>query len=286
MRPNINLVGAYGIRHAPLPTTIQDHPFVTVDTASHQAKSYTVSTPVYEGPLDLLLQLIERAELDITRLALAQVTDQYLQHLRAIRETASPDEVSAFLVIAARLVQIKSEALLPVQPIRQPGEEDPGEALAQQLIAYKRYREIANILAQRESRGLRTYLRLAPPPKIEGTVDLSGLTLADLIAAAQAIFAPDRRPQLNTVVSAPKVTIRDKIKLIARTLRERGRSSFLFLLGSKRTRLDIVVTFLAMLELVKRRLVNISQESMFGDIDIEASETWDESSEFELEFGE
>ncbi|MFZ6030997.1 MAG: segregation and condensation protein A [Chloroflexota bacterium] len=259
---------------------------MSLDTASHQAKGYTVSTPVYEGPLDLLLQLIERAELDITKLALAQVTDQYLQHLRAIRETASPDEVSAFLVIAARLVQIKSEALLPVQPTRQPDEEDPGEALAQQLIAYKRYRQIANLLAEREVQGLRTYLRLAPPPKIEGSVDLSGLTLADLIAAAQAIFAPDRRPQLNTVVRAPKVTIRDKIKLIAQTLRQRGRATFSILLGSKRTRLDVVVTFLAMLELAKRRLVNVTQETLFGEIDIEASEAWDENSEFELEFGE
>jgi segregation and condensation protein A len=259
---------------------------VTVDTASHQAKSYTVSTPVYEGPLDLLLQLIERAELDITRVALAQVTDQYLAHLRAMRETASADEVSAFLVIAARLVQIKSEALLPIPPTRQPGEEDPGETLAQQLIAYKRYREIATLLAQREAQGLRTHLRLAPPPKIEGTVDLSGLTLADLIAAARGIFAPDSRPQLRTVVSAPKVTIRDKIKLIASTLRQRGNATFSLLLGNRRTRLDVVVTFLAMLELVKRRLVDITQNGLFGEIDIAASETWDEDSEFELEFGE
>ena len=74
--------------------------------------NYTVVTSVYEGPLDLLLQLIERAELDITSLALAQVTDQYLEHLRNL-SYHSPDEVSAFLVIAARLLQIKSEALLP-----------------------------------------------------------------------------------------------------------------------------------------------------------------------------
>src|SRR5512135_468158 len=103
---------------------------------------YTVNTPVYQGPLDLLLQLIERAELDITRLALAQVTDQYLAHLRAMQD-APAEEVSAFLVIAAKLLQIKSEALLPRPPVRVEGEEDPGEALARQLIIYKRYREIA-----------------------------------------------------------------------------------------------------------------------------------------------
>jgi len=259
---------------------------VNFDAASHQAKSYSVSTSVYEGPLDLLLQLIERAELDITKLALAQVTDQYLEHLRTIQETASPDEVSAFLVIAARLVQIKSEALLPIPPVREPEEEDPGEALAQQLIAYKRYREIADTLAERETKGLRTYLRLAPPPKIEGILDLSGITLSDLISAAQAIFATDQRPQLNTVVRAPRVTIRDKIKLITRTLSERGRATFSNLLGQRRTRLDAVVTFLAVLELVKRHFVDVTQETLFGEIDIATSETWDDLGEFEIEFGE
>ena len=89
---------------------------------------YKVSTPVYEGPLDLLLQLIERAELDITKLALAEVTEQYLEHLRSLQERAA-QEVSAFLVVAARLLQIKSEALLPRPPVREAGEEDPAEAL-------------------------------------------------------------------------------------------------------------------------------------------------------------
>ena len=81
--------------------------------------------------------MIERAELDITKLALAQVTDQYLAHLRNLQERAA-DDVSAFLVIAARLLQIKSEALLPRPPVREAGEEDPADALARQLLAYKR----------------------------------------------------------------------------------------------------------------------------------------------------
>jgi len=257
-----------------------------VDTVSHQSKSYTVSTPIYEGPLDLLLHLIERAELDITRLALAQVTEQYLAHLAAIQENASPDDVSAFLVMAARLVQIKSEALLPTPPTRQQDEEDPGEALAQQLIAYKRYREIANVLGKREAAGLHIYLRLAAPPKVEGNLDLSGLTLADLVAAAQMLLAPDNRPGLNTVVAAPRITIREKIVLITRYLRQDGHATFRQLLGDQRNRLDIVVTFLAMLELVKRHLVHITQSGLFGEIGLEVSEHWDEQGDFELEFGE
>ena len=259
---------------------------MNLSIASHQAGSYQVATPVYAGPLDLLLQLIERAELDITKLALAQVTDQYLAHLHALQERAA-EEVSAFLVIAAKLIQIKSEALLPRPPVREVGEEDPGEALAQQLLAYKKYRAIAEILGQREAQGLRAYLRLAPPPKIEGTLDLSGLGLVDLWAAARSVIGlGDRRQTLSTIVTAPKITIREKISLIAGYLRQYGRLTFHSLLGNGRTRLDVVVTFLAMLELVKRRLVIAHQEHTFGEIEIEAVDGWSEDEEFELEFGE
>ncbi len=115
---------------------------------SNSSDVYTVITPVYEGPLDLLLQLIEKAELDITKLSLAIVTDQFLEYIRDIPEN-SIENVSSFLVIASRLIQIKSEAILPRPPTREPGEIDPGEALARQLITYKRFKELANILAQR-----------------------------------------------------------------------------------------------------------------------------------------
>jgi segregation and condensation protein A len=257
-----------------------------LDIASHQTRRYTVATPVYEGPLDLLLQLIERAELDITKLALAQVTDQYLEHIRQLENNAA-EEVSAFLVIAAKLVQIKSEALLPRPPKREEGEEDPGEALARQLLAYKRFKSVAEGLGARESQGLRTYLRLAAPPKIEGTLDLSGVGLADLVKAAQrALVQVDSRTALKTVVAPSPVTIRQKIGSIVRHLRQLGRSSFLSLLSGTRSRLDIVVTFLAVLELIKQRKVNASQEAIFGEIEIEPAGDWEEIEEFELEFGE
>jgi segregation and condensation protein A len=259
---------------------------VNISIATHQAGGYLVATPVYEGPLDLLLYLIERAELDITKLALAEVTDQYLAYLRSIQELAA-EEVSAFLVIAAKLLQIKSEALLPRPPHREPGEEDPGDALARQLLAYKKYRTIADLLGRREETGLRTYLRLAPAPKIEGTLDLTGIGLAELVEAARTSEAlSDRRQSLGTVVTAPKITIREKIRLIANYLRGRRQITFRDLLGNQKTRLDIVVTFLAMLELVKRRFITASQEKLFGEIELQPAEIWDEDTEFELEFGE
>jgi segregation and condensation protein A len=246
--------------------------------------TYNVSTPVYQGPLDLLLQLIERAELDITRLALAQVTDQFLAHIQQMPEL-SAEEVSAFLVIAAKLIQIKSEALLPRPPVRDESEEDVGEALARQLLEYRRYKRIADFLAQQEEKGFHTFLRLAPPPKIEGSVDLSEISLTDLTEAAQAIlFKTDHRTALNSVVAQPPITIRQKIGMIARLLRLKGSASFQTFLNGARTRLDIVVTFLAILELIKQQFVRANQDKTFGDIEIEPIQDWDESEEFELEF--
>lgn len=254
--------------------------------ASHQTRTYTVATPVYEGPLDLLLRLIERAELDITRLALAQVTDQYLEYLHQIENRAA-EEVSAFLVIASKLLQIKSEALLPRPPVRQEGEEDPAESLARQLILYKRFKELSAYLGEREINNLKTYLRVAPGPKVEGNLDLTGVTLEDLLLAAESVFANrDDRPPLNSVVAAPKVTIRDKIGLIVRQLKDNGRITFRRLFGRRPSSIDIVVTFLAMLELIKRQMVQVKQESLFGEIEIQTAESWDENESFELEFGE
>ncbi|MCX6080515.1 MAG: segregation/condensation protein A [Chloroflexi bacterium] len=255
-----------------------------LNIASHQTSGYTVTIPVYEGPLDLLLRLIEHAELDVTVIALAMVTDQYLTHIRKL-DNARPDEISAFLIIAAKLIQIKSEALLPRPPVRETPEDDPAENLARQLRIYKRFKEIANQLEERDMQGLHTYLRLAPPPKIEGRLDLSEITLNDLLEAARGIYLEGSEKQsLGTVISAPRVTIRQKISYIANALKQNKHSSFKALLGTANSRLEVVVTFLALLELVKRYRVSAHQEALFGDIEIERSEDWDVDEEFELEF--
>lgn len=253
---------------------------------SQDQPSYTVITPVYEGPLDLLLQLIESAELDITKLALAEVTDQFLDYLNQMQERAA-EEVSEFIVIASKLVQIKSEALLPRPPMREPGEEDPGEALARQLIAYKRYREIANILEERENAGLRTYLSLAPPPKIEGVLDLSDITLEDLFFAAKEAFSrSENQMSLTNATTPPRLTIRHKIGKITSLLKSQKKITFFSLLEDQYSRLEIVVTFLAILELIKRRFIHAHQELLFSDINLEASDQFNENQEFDLEFHE
>jgi segregation and condensation protein A len=247
---------------------------------------YTVQLPVFEGPLDLLLQLIEHEELDITRVSLAQVTDQFLAYLRVL-ESLNIGDLADFLVVAARLILIKSEALLPRPVERAPDEEDPAEALARQLIAYKRYKEIAGTLREREAAGLRTYLRLAPPPKVETKLDTTGLTpLALLEAVRRALAVAPEKPPLGTVVAPPRVTIRDQIRLIARALSACGRISFQKLLEGATSRMEVLVTFLAVLELIKRRKIEARQERLFGEIELLSVGEWteDEAALAELEF--
>jgi len=246
--------------------------------------NYNVQTPVYEGPLDLLLNLIERAELDITSVSLSMVTDQYLAYINSL-EQINADEISAFLVIAAKLLQIKSEALLPRPPARMPDEEDIGKSLVDQLKLYKRFKEIGAWLNTREAANLRTFLRIAPPPKVEPKLDLSNVTLDKLVTAANIAFAKEKEKQpLGIIIAAPRVTIREKIDLIAKTLKEVERSTFSALLNPGASRLEVVVTFLALLELIKRYRIAAHQEGLFNDIEIDRMEEWGDDEDMELEF--
>jgi segregation and condensation protein A len=256
--------------------------------AAHQTEGYTIQTDLYAGPLDLLLELIERAELDITRLALAEVTDQYLAYMRLLGDRDAA-EVSAFLVIAARLLQIKSAALLPRPPAIEPGldEADTAEALAQQLIIYRRFKQLAWWLEARQNAGLRTYLRIAAPAfKVEAKLDLTGVTLHDLTRAAWQILAnKNALPFLSEVVNMPRITIRDRIKTILARLREGGAPTFRHLLQS-RNRLEVVVTFLAMLELIKQHVIDADQDHLFSEIQLKASGELEDLSDIELDFTE
>ncbi len=246
--------------------------------------NYTFHTPVYEGPLDLLLNLIERAELDITAVSLANVTNQYLAYIESL-EQVNADEISAFLLMAAKLLQIKSEALLPRPPTREHGEEDLGQSLVDQLKLYKRFKEIGVWLSGRQEANLRTFLRIAPPPKVEPKLDLSNLTLEKLVAVAAEAFAKEQNKKpLGVIIAPPRVTIREKIDLIAKMMKEVEHANFHTLLDQNASRLEIVVTFLAMLELVKRYRIHAHQDGLFGEIEINRMEDWNDNEEIEVEF--
>ncbi|HSD83986.1 MAG TPA: segregation/condensation protein A [Anaerolineae bacterium] len=236
--------------------------------------AFQIKLPDFEGPLDLLLYLIEREELDITRVSLARVTGAYLEYIHVL-EQLQVDQVADFLVVAAKLLLIKSEALLPRPPSTQTSEEeDVGDDLVKQLLLYKQYKESARKLGDREAAGLHTYIRVAPPPKVEAKLDLSNITVDMLIKAVRSVLAIEPAgPPVGTVVKPFTLTIRDQMNLIERILRYRPNISFKRMLRRARDRVEIIVTFLAVLELLRRHKVDVVQEQLFGDILIVPLET-------------
>ena len=235
-------------------------------------KSYQVHLEVFEGPLDLLLHLIEKQELDITSVSLASVTDQYLDYISHVQRI-SAENLASFLVVAAKLLLIKSRALLPTPREPDAEEEDVGEELARQLRAYRRFKELAKQLKEREAEGYRTYLRLAPLPRLEKALDLSEVTLEQLLVAVREALSlqPEAGP-VSEVVAPIVISITDKIHDIEGMLAGEGSFSFNRLLQQVHSRGEIIVIFLAMLELIKAGRARVKQTTLFGEIHISRPE--------------
>lgn len=234
-------------------------------------KQYRVELPVFNGPLDLLLHLIEREELDITAVSLVQVTGQYLAQVRQLGEERT-EQLIDFISIGARLLLIKSRALLPRPPALPDDndpEEDPTEALLRQLRAYKRFKTAALWLDARQRAGLRTYLRVAPPPVVEGRLDLSGVDVALLQAALQALLARVETLEESLSVAQPRaITIDDRLQHLRQHLNTKRTFLFHDVLDNPHDRTEVAVTLLALLELIKQREAQVSQSYLFGPIHI------------------
>jgi segregation and condensation protein A len=229
---------------------------------------YEIQLPVFEGPLDLLLHLIEREELDITTVALALVTDQYLAYLEQ-QEQRQAKELANFLSVAAKLLLIKSLVLLPRPPTLPSEAEDIGEELVRQLQIYKRFKEIAALLHERETHGLHGYVRIAPLPRLEPQLDLGDVTLHYLLAAVQEALDAVPTSPVGEVITPITVTIAEQITRIEEQLARRRQVRFREVLSEATTRVEIIVTLLALLELIKQDRAQVRQERLFGEIFIE-----------------
>lgn len=234
-------------------------------------RSYQVELPAFTGPLDLLLHLIERQELDITAISLAKVAAQYLIQIKLL-QSERIDHLIDFIVVGARLSLIKSRALLPQTPMQlgaDESEEDPAEALLRQLREYKRFKMAAGWLQDREVHGLHTHLRVAPPPKLEKRLDVSGLTVDTLIQAVQEVLQRSQMLEESVALVQPRqITIEGQIKKLRHQLREKRPFFFHEMLSSRTNRVEIAITLLATLELIKRHEVEVFQPSLFGPIEI------------------
>ncbi len=233
--------------------------------------NYIVHLEVFEGPMDLLLHLIEREELPITAVSLAQVTKQYLDHLERL-EQLKPDGIAEFLVMAARLLYIKSVALLPqVESEEEEEEEDPGEALARQLREYKRFKEKAGFLKDLEASGRKGYVRLAPPPSFEKRLDPEGLDVQLLMEAVYEVLSElDEPPRPVHSIAPLLITVEGRMDTLLTFVPQVGAVvQFKRFLGQSRTQVEVIVSLLAVLELIKQNEIRVEQEQLFGDILIE-----------------
>jgi len=242
-----------------------------VSVSVHPVGSFSVRLPAFSGPLDLLLHLIQRQELDITAISLVTVTDQYLEQVANLTEERV-ERLSDFLVIGARLLVIKSRALLPETPFDHVDrdEEDPAEALARQLKEYKRFKDSAGWLQFREQAGLRSYLRVAPVPQLDRRLDIGEHDQKSLLRAFQGALdrAAALEDSVSVVVRERRVTIEQQITLLRQEVQRDGRVFFNDLLSRRAGWLEVSVTLLAVLELIKRHEVNVNQPILFGPIEI------------------
>ncbi|MFQ5344129.1 MAG: segregation and condensation protein A [Anaerolineae bacterium] len=233
--------------------------------------TYRVNLEVFEGPLDLLLSLIRRQELEITAISLATVTDQYLAYMEDLQEI-DPGAMAGFLEVAAQLVLIKSRYLLP-RPGGTPAdgdEEDPAEVLARRLHEYAQFKDAAQALRTREAQGLRAYVRVGSPPALPRRVDFGEVSVEDLLAAVrEALETQPPAPPVSEVVEPITVTIGERIGVIRRALHAGRPVTFRSLLRDCRSRIEIIVTFLGLLELMKAGEVLARQDTLFGEIALE-----------------
>jgi segregation and condensation protein A len=234
-----------------------------------QDAAFQLQLTVFEGPLDLLLYLIEREELDITAVSLVQVTDQYLSFLRS-GDQIDATALAEFIAIGARLLYLKSRALLP--PPRPDDEEleELGDDLVRRLLEYRRYKEAAASLREIEESGLRAYPRLAPPPALPLPTGLDGVTLDLLASIVREVLerTPDEPPQ--GVVVRQEVTVEQKVAELSAELQKRAKVSFRAFISTCRTRIEVIVSFMAVLELIKALKLQAEQDVAFGDISLTA----------------
>lgn len=229
---------------------------------------YQVRLEQFEGPLDLLLHLIKKNEINIYDIPIALITQQYLDYLN-LMTSLNLAVAGDFLVMAATLVQIKSKMLLPVDDAEPDDDDgpDPREELVRRLLEYKQYKDAANRLEDRERYWREVFSReKAAPAAVQSDETLiEDVTLFDLVDALQGILS--RTPHKHLIeIAAENLTVKDRMNAILEALSEKDSVTFASLFEGQRHRLLIIVTFLALLELVRIKLIRVFQGAAFGPI--------------------
>lgn len=228
-----------------------------------------VQLEIFEGPLDLLLHLIKKNELSITDIPIATITEQYLSTLE-LMQSLNLDVAGEFLVMAATLIHIKSRMLLPPGENEDEEEEegDPREELIRRLLEYQRFKEAAEELERRELLSRDVFVRRSEAPEEAGTVGFESLSLFDLLSALRHVLERFPEERIHEV-ALDAISVREKMSFLLDELRRRGKVIFQSLFETATSRSEVVVTFLAVLELVRIRAIRVWQEERIGPVVIE-----------------
>jgi segregation and condensation protein A len=228
-----------------------------------------VTTPVFEGPLDLLLHLIEREDLDITAVSLVQVTDQYVAALRA-GDKIDLRALADFVAVGAKLLYLKSRALLPRNADDIAHDDFEAEEIAQDLTAqleeYRAYKQAASYLRELEDAGHRSFARVSPPPADWMPSGLENVTLKKLLKALESALVRLPPAPAPLHISRALMNIGERRQNVLALVRRRGSLTFDRLIADCKTRLEAIVTFLAVLDLLKTGEINVEQSVNFGYI--------------------
>ena len=234
---------------------------------------WRVELPVFEGPLDLLLFLIKREEVDIYQVELGRITDQYLSYLDQL-EMMDLEVAGDFLVVASTLLYIKSRTLLPVDqqpPEEEAEEEDPRWELIRQLVEYKKFKEAAETLEWRALTQEKIFYRTTdalPRRAIPTPKGLGRVQTIDLVRAFQRILQAAQERHGCREIFDDRFTVSEKIEYVLERMQQEPRIQFSSLFHYTTTRGEIVVTFLAVLELIRLKQIQAEQSEVFGEIDI------------------
>ena len=234
---------------------------------------YKVKFEVFEGPLDLLLYLIKKEEIDIYEVNLTQLATQFIEYIEVMR-LLDLDIAGEFLVVASTLMYIKSRELLPVdQQVAVEGEEegeDPRWELIRQLVEYKKFKDAAAQLQVLEIRQEQVYPRLPGKPEFDTDQALAkaNVSLFDLINAVNAVLKRVAPPDNLKDIFEDKWSVSEKIEQLIASLNERPQMNFSALFARATSRSEVVVTFLALLELIRLKQLLVVQSEHFGEIEI------------------
>ncbi len=237
--------------------------------------TYNIKINEFEGPLDLLLHLIKKDNINIYEISITKITQDYLDYIHKMEEL-NIEVASSYLVMAAELMEIKSASLLPQKP-KEEGEDEEEvskEALINKLVEYQKYKELAPFFKEKEQKRKEIYIK--SPEKIKNYIEESKLlgtgNIDDLVKAMNAFLKrkDDEKP-LTTKVTTKEYSIKERKQSILKTLKEKGRVTFTSLF-EEYNKPYIVVTFLSLLDMIKEGTIEVKQKENFSDIILEMSD--------------